>query len=110
MSDDRISDPHIADPRIADPRISGPMSRKARTNRPMNQHGNEAAVSRRSSVAVRRRPGTTAHRVRALGGGNQGVSQVGMLHALLEHGIVPDVVIGTSAGALNGSAVAYAPT
>jgi NTE family protein len=43
------------------------------------------------------------------GGGNQGVSQVGMLRALLEHGILPDVVIGTSAGALNGAAVAYAP-
>ena len=43
------------------------------------------------------------------GGGNQGVSQVGMLRALLERGIQPDVVIGTSAGALNGAAVAYAP-
>jgi NTE family protein len=43
------------------------------------------------------------------GGGNQGVSQVGMLRALLERDIVPDVVIGTSAGALNGAAVAYAP-
>jgi len=43
------------------------------------------------------------------GGGNQGVSQVGMLRALLERGILPDVVIGTSAGALNGAAVAYAP-
>jgi NTE family protein len=43
------------------------------------------------------------------GGGNQGVSQVGMLRALIERGIVPDVVIGTSAGALNGAAVAYAP-
>ncbi len=32
-----------------------------------------------------------------------------MLRALLEHGIVPDVVIGTSAGALNGAAIAYAP-
>ena len=28
------------------------------------------------------------------------MSQVGMLRALLERGIVPDVVIGTSAGAL----------
>src|SRR5438477_7109872 len=37
------------------------------------------------------------------GGGNQGVSQVGMLRALLERNIVPDVVIGTSAGALNGA-------
>ena len=43
------------------------------------------------------------------GGGNQGVSQVGMLRALLERGIVPDVVIGTSAGALNGAAICYAP-
>ena len=43
------------------------------------------------------------------GGGNQGVSQVGMLRALLERDIVPDVVIGTSAGALNGAAVCYAP-
>jgi len=43
------------------------------------------------------------------GGGNQGVAQVGMLRALLERGIIPDVVVGTSAGALNGAAVAYAP-
>src|SRR6476659_2760336 len=43
------------------------------------------------------------------GGGNQGVSQVGMLRALLEREIVPDIVIGTSAGALNGAAIAYAP-
>ncbi len=43
------------------------------------------------------------------GGGNQGVTQVGMLRALIEHGIVPDVVIGTSAGALNGAGICYAP-
>jgi NTE family protein len=44
------------------------------------------------------------------GGANQGIAQVGMLRALLERGIVPDVVIGTSAGALNGAAIAGAPT
>jgi NTE family protein len=44
------------------------------------------------------------------GGGNQGVSQVGMLRALLERGIEPDVVIGTSAGALNGASLATNPT
>jgi len=44
------------------------------------------------------------------GGGNQGVSQVGMLRALLERGIEPDVVIGTSAGALNAAAIATDPT
>src|SRR2546429_9857102 len=44
------------------------------------------------------------------GGGNQAVSQVGMLRALLERDILPDVVIGTSAGALNGAVVATDPT
>jgi NTE family protein len=44
------------------------------------------------------------------GGGNQAVVQVGMLRALIERDIVPDVVVGTSAGALNGCAVAYSPT
>lgn len=43
------------------------------------------------------------------GGGNQGVAQVGMLRALLERGILPDVVIGTSVGALNGAVVATDP-
>jgi NTE family protein len=44
------------------------------------------------------------------GGGNQGVAQVGMLRALIERGITPDVVVGTSAGALNGAAIATEPT
>jgi NTE family protein len=44
------------------------------------------------------------------GGGNHGVAQVGMLKALLEHRIVPDVLIGTSVGALNAAALAAVPT
>jgi len=44
------------------------------------------------------------------GGGHQGVAQVGMLRALVERGITPDVVVGTSAGALNGAAFATSPT
>jgi NTE family protein len=44
------------------------------------------------------------------GGGNQGVGQVGMLRALLERGHRPDVIIGTSAGALNGSVIATTPS
>ena len=44
------------------------------------------------------------------GGGNRGVAQVGMLRALLERGIVPDVIIGTSVGALNGAVIAHNPT
>jgi NTE family protein len=43
------------------------------------------------------------------GGGNQGVSQVGMLRALVERAIQPDVIIGTSVGALNGAVVATSP-
>jgi NTE family protein len=40
------------------------------------------------------------------GGGSLGAVQVGMLQALSERGIAPDVVIGTSAGALNAAYVA----
>ncbi len=44
------------------------------------------------------------------GGGNLGVSQVGMLRALIERGILPDAVVGTSVGALNGAVIATTPT
>ncbi|MCJ7439018.1 MAG: patatin-like phospholipase family protein [Acidimicrobiia bacterium] len=44
------------------------------------------------------------------GGGNQGVSQVGMLRALIERGHRPDVIVGTSVGALNGAVIATVPT
>jgi len=44
------------------------------------------------------------------GGGDLGANEVGMLRALLERGIVPDLVVGTSVGALNGAAVAALPT
>ena len=44
------------------------------------------------------------------GGGLLGAGEVGMLQALLEAGIVPDVVVGTSVGALNGAAVAADPS
>jgi len=44
------------------------------------------------------------------GGGQLGVHEVGMLRALLEHGLVPDVVVGTSVGAINGAAVATDPS
>jgi NTE family protein len=61
-----------------------------------------------------RRDGSRARRAGTAfvlsGGGNQGVAQVGMLRALLERGIVPDVVVGTSAGALNGASIATSPT
>ena len=36
------------------------------------------------------------------GGAALGAMQAGMVHALYERGIAPDLVIGTSVGALNG--------
>jgi NTE family protein len=44
------------------------------------------------------------------GGGVLGAVEVGMLRALLERGITPDLVLGTSVGALNGAMVASDPT
>ncbi|MGI8523687.1 MAG: patatin-like phospholipase family protein [Nocardioides sp.] len=44
------------------------------------------------------------------GGGLLGAAEVGMLRALLEREIVPDLVLGTSIGALNGAMVARDPT
>jgi NTE family protein len=43
------------------------------------------------------------------GGASLGALQVGMLRALYEHGIVPDLLVGTSAGALNAAFVASRP-
>ena len=44
------------------------------------------------------------------GGGVLGAAEVGMLAALLERGIRPDLVVGTSVGAINGAFVAAEPT
>jgi NTE family protein len=44
------------------------------------------------------------------GGGILGANEVGMLRALLEAGIRPDLVVGTSVGAFNGVLVAADPT
>lgn len=43
------------------------------------------------------------------GGGHMGAYEVGMLRALLEHGLTPNLVVGTSVGALNGAAIAADP-
>jgi NTE family protein len=43
------------------------------------------------------------------GGGHMGAHEVGMLRALLERDVRPDLVVGTSVGALNGAAVAARP-
>jgi NTE family protein len=53
-------------------------------------------------------PGPTAF---VLGGGGVlGAAEVGMLQALLERKIVPDLIVGSSVGALNGALIAADPT
>ncbi|MET0741172.1 MAG: patatin-like phospholipase family protein [Candidatus Nanopelagicales bacterium] len=44
------------------------------------------------------------------GGGHLGAHEVGMLRALLERAITPDLVIGTSIGAINGAFLAADPS
>src|SRR5258708_36229321 len=44
------------------------------------------------------------------GGGTLGALQVGMLRALASHDIVPDVIVGSSVGAINGAFFAGRPT
>lgn len=43
------------------------------------------------------------------GGGSLGAVQVGMLKALISAGIVPDIVVGASVGAINGAYLAAQP-
>jgi NTE family protein len=44
------------------------------------------------------------------GGGLLGAVEIGMIRALLERDITPDLVLGTSVGALNGALLADDPT
>jgi NTE family protein len=59
-----------------------------------------------------RRPGAAGRRTAFVlgGGGLLGAAEVGMLRALFEHGIRPDLIVGTSVGAINGALVAADPT
>jgi NTE family protein len=40
------------------------------------------------------------------GGASLGAIEVGMLQALFERGIAPDLIVGTSVGAINGAFIA----
>jgi NTE family protein len=62
----------------------------------------------------RRRPVSIADLPRPVGyvlggGGSLGAVQIGMLQALGEHHISPDIVTGTSVGSLNGAVIAHDP-
>jgi NTE family protein len=60
------------------------------------------------SVATDPQPGKTAFVL--AGGGSFGAIQVGMMASLARHGIVADMVVGSSVGALNGAFYAGDPT
>jgi Patatin-like phospholipase len=62
----------------------------------------QPAVSHRPSLAPR-----TAFVL--AGGGSLGAMQVGMLRGLYERGVAPDLLVGTSAGALNAAFIASRP-
>lgn len=44
------------------------------------------------------------------GGGNRGAFEAGALIAMFEHGLKPDILVGTSAGAMNATFMATNPT
>lgn len=44
------------------------------------------------------------------GGGSFGAVQAGMLRALLAHGVTPDLIVGSSVGAINGAYLAGSPS
>lgn len=74
----------------------------------MAQHLPDDARSVRRSQPRRDDPGAVAFVL--TGGASHGAVQVGMLEALMDAGIQPDLVVGTSVGALNGVAFAADPT
>src|SRR3546814_20466871 len=57
---------------------------------------------------LRRRSGPVAAVLS--GGGNHGAVQVGMLRALVEHDLRPELVLGCSIGAITGVAYAQEPS
>lgn len=64
-------------------------------------------MSSRGSTVARGERRTTAFVLS--GGGSLGAVQVGMLRALLQRGIEPDLVVGSSVGAINGAWLAGRP-
>lgn len=59
--------------------------------------------------ALRRRSSPDQTAFVLSGGASLGAIQVGMIHALYERGIAPDLLVGTSAGALNAGYLASRP-
>ncbi|HWX96506.1 MAG TPA: patatin-like phospholipase family protein [Solirubrobacteraceae bacterium] len=70
----------------------------------------QARPSSRTLAAARARGSARPRTAFVLSGGaSLGAIQVGMLHALYESGVIPDLLVGTSAGALNAAFIASRP-
>jgi NTE family protein len=80
---------------------------------PRPADGDHPVVSVLTSLRVRRGPRASEHRYRDAvvlsGGGSLGAVQVGVLRALYEAGVRPDLFVGCSVGALNGAFLAVDP-
>jgi hypothetical protein len=85
----------VGDLTIRHPEAGGPVVTEGPLEHPGEQQyggpGHQEEIGRRRTAFV------------LGGGGSVGAVQVGMLRALLEAGIRPDLVVGTSIGALNGA-------
>lgn len=72
------------------------------------------AASARATLARREPTPPAATRPRTVfvlsGGAALGAAQAGMVRVLLDAGLVPDAVVGVSAGAINGAHAAFHPT
>src|SRR4051812_49372992 len=63
-----------------------------------------------ASLSITDHTGTIKTAFVLAGGGSFGAIQVGMMHSLAAHGIFPDMVVGSSVGAINGAYYAGDPT
>ncbi len=63
----------------------------------------------RCDAAARCTPGNSSPTFVLSGGGNLGALQVGMMYALVESGLRPGMIVGTSVGAINGAFFASRP-
>lgn len=81
--------------------------RRPASEEPTRRDGSEPGREHSRWDSLRRKPRTAFV---LSGGGNLGAIQVGMLKALVEAGIEPDVVLGCSIGAVNGATFAADPT
>jgi NTE family protein len=68
--------------------------------------GKSTSRERRRSGAGRRKHGRALSALILSGGGARGAYECGVYQSLHDHGIEPDVVVGTSVGAINAAAIA----